>query len=137
MALASGLAAGSAANEDIVRAVAKAGRRKERSFTACGQPLFQAGLRFSRNERMPSRASSPARASASTAAVSAASFSEIGALPLEWNWLVGEYQHNPDAKIVHYTLGGPYFDEYRSCDYAEEWFEENRRMNYAVKPARG
>jgi hypothetical protein len=56
----------------------------------------------------------------------------VGELPLEWNWLVGEYKHNPDAKIVHYTLGGPYFDEYRGCDYAEEWFEENRRMNFAA-----
>ncbi len=56
----------------------------------------------------------------------------IGELPLEWNWLVGEYPHNPTAKIVHYTLGGPYFSEYRGCDYAEEWFEENRRMNFAA-----
>ena len=56
----------------------------------------------------------------------------IGDLPLEWNWLVGEYKHNPDAKIVHYTIVGPYFDEYRGCDYAEEWFEENRRMNFAA-----
>jgi hypothetical protein len=55
----------------------------------------------------------------------------IGDLPLEWNWLVGEYQRNPDAKIVHFTIGGPYFDEYRDCDYAEEWFEEHRRLNYA------
>ena len=56
----------------------------------------------------------------------------IGELPLEWNWLVGEYKHNPDAKIVHYTIGGPYFDEYRGCDYAEEWFEENRRANFTA-----
>lgn len=56
---------------------------------------------------------------------------DIGDLPLEWNWLVGEYTRNPDAKIVHFTIGGPYFDEYRGCDYAEEWLEENRRMNYA------
>ena len=56
----------------------------------------------------------------------------IGSLPLEWNWLVGEYAHNPDAKIVHYTIGGPYFDEYRDCDYAGEWFEENRRMIFAA-----
>jgi hypothetical protein len=56
----------------------------------------------------------------------------IGELPLEWNWLVGEYKHNPAAKIVHFTIGGPYFDEYRGCDYAEEWFEEHRRMNFAA-----
>jgi hypothetical protein len=48
----------------------------------------------------------------------------IGELPLEWNWLVGEYAYNPAAKIVHFTIGGPYFDEYRACDYAGEWFAE-------------
>ena len=48
----------------------------------------------------------------------------IGELPLEWNWLVGEYPYNGGAKIVHFTLGGPYFEAYRKCDYAEEWFAE-------------
>jgi hypothetical protein len=48
----------------------------------------------------------------------------IGELPLEWNWLVGEYEHNPRARIAHFTIGGPYFPEYRACDYAEEWFAE-------------
>ncbi|HYD58627.1 MAG TPA: glycosyltransferase [Burkholderiales bacterium] len=52
----------------------------------------------------------------------------IGALPLEWNWLVGEYDYSPSAKIVHYTLGGPYFDAYRTCDYADEWFAEFQAM---------
>src|SRR3989442_10625117 len=33
----------------------------------------------------------------------------IAALPLEWNWLVGEYPHNPDAKIAHFPRGGPHF----------------------------
>jgi hypothetical protein len=54
--------------------------------------------------------------------------SAIGELPLEWNWLVGEYTYNPAAKIVHYTIGGPYFDDYRNCDYAEEWFAEVESM---------
>ena len=48
----------------------------------------------------------------------------IGELPLEWNWLVGEYAYNPHAKIVHFTIGGPYFDAYRDCDYSQEWFAE-------------
>ena len=48
----------------------------------------------------------------------------IGALPTEWNWLVTEYDYAPAAKIVHYTLGGPWFEPYRSCDYAAEWFAE-------------
>jgi len=46
----------------------------------------------------------------------------IGSLPLEWNWLVGEYDYNPDAKNVHWTLGGPYFKDYQDSDYADEWF---------------
>ena len=52
----------------------------------------------------------------------------IGALPLEWNWLVGEYDYNAGAKLVHYTIGGPYFDAYRACHYAEEWFAEFESM---------
>ena len=52
----------------------------------------------------------------------------IGELPKEWNWLVSEYPRNPDAKLLHYTIGGPYFDEYGMCDHAEEWFMEHRAM---------
>jgi len=59
--------------------------------------------------------------------------SAIGGLPLEWNWLVGEYNYNPAAKIVHYTIGGPYFDDYRNCDYAEEWFAELESMRSVAK----
>jgi hypothetical protein len=59
----------------------------------------------------------------------------IGGLDLEWNWLVGEYKHNPDARIVHYTRGGPYFREYASCDYAEEWRAELKLMNSTVEGA--
>jgi len=52
----------------------------------------------------------------------------IGELPLEWNWLVGEYAYNAAAKIVHFTIGGPYFAAYRDCDYAAEWFAEFESM---------
>ena len=52
----------------------------------------------------------------------------IGELALEWNWLVGEYPRKADAKIVHFTRGGPYFPDYRNCDYAEEWFAEFESM---------
>ena len=47
----------------------------------------------------------------------------VGKVDEEWNWLVGEYEHNPNAKLVHYTEGGPYFKNYKNCDYAEEWFD--------------
>lgn len=45
----------------------------------------------------------------------------IGELPLEWGWLDTEYRHNPEAKLVHYTLGSPCFKEYAECDHAAEW----------------
>ena len=46
----------------------------------------------------------------------------IGELPLEWNWLVGEYEHKDDVKNVHYTEGGPWFEEYKDVDYSQDWF---------------
>jgi len=45
----------------------------------------------------------------------------IGDLPLEWNWLAGEYESKKDIKCVHYTEGGPWFTDYVNCDYSEEW----------------
>ena len=47
----------------------------------------------------------------------------VGPLPLEWNWLVGEYDDNPQAKLLHYTLGGPWFRDYQQCDRAQDWFD--------------
>ena len=52
----------------------------------------------------------------------------IGDLPLEWNWLVGEYEHKEDVNNVHYTKGGPYFKDYENCDYASDWFNEYTGM---------
>lgn len=47
---------------------------------------------------------------------------EIGELDVTWNWLVGEYADPPkNVKNVHWTNGGPYFDEYRDIDFADEW----------------
>ena len=47
----------------------------------------------------------------------------IGGLPLHWNWLVCEYEYKSDASNVHFTEGGPWFDDYKDVDYADEWFE--------------
>jgi hypothetical protein len=57
----------------------------------------------------------------------------IGELPVVWNYLVNEYEYRPDAKIVHFTDGGPYFSEYRNDDYADEWFTMRDRMLYAAQ----
>lgn len=52
--------------------------------------------------------------------------SQIGFLPLDLNHLVGEYEPKPDARILHWTLGGPWFD--RRCDHADRWFAARARM---------
>jgi hypothetical protein len=54
----------------------------------------------------------------------------IGELPREWNHLVGEYDPNPDAKIVHHTLGGPWFNETKDAEYAHEWFAMRDKMKH-------
>jgi hypothetical protein len=55
---------------------------------------------------------------------------QIGELDRTWNHLVGEYAPNPDAKIVHFTLGGPWFAKYRDCEAASDWRAEEGRMLY-------
>ncbi len=56
---------------------------------------------------------------------------EIGNLDIRWNWLVGEYTNPPaDVMNVHWTLGGPYFKEYQSVDFSEEWFNEAAMMAF-------
>lgn len=57
----------------------------------------------------------------------------IGSLPHEWNHLVGEYPRNEDAKLIHYTVGGPYFHEYEHCEYSEEWFQERAMMTACLQ----
>ena len=57
----------------------------------------------------------------------------IGALPVTWNYLVGEMTMPGVPKLIHYTLGGPYFDAYRECEHADLWFAEQRLMNHAAK----
>ena len=52
----------------------------------------------------------------------------IGALPQGWNHLVGYNADDPEAALVHFTEGGPYFEAYRDCAYASEWFAARDRM---------
>lgn len=53
---------------------------------------------------------------------------QIGELPVTWNYLVNEYEKRDDANIVHFTDGGPYFEEYKDDDYSDEWFAAKERM---------
>ena len=58
---------------------------------------------------------------------------EIGSIPLEWNFLVGEQTPTDTLpKLIHYTLGGPYFDDYDGVDYSDEWKNYHLSMNYST-----
>jgi hypothetical protein len=53
----------------------------------------------------------------------------IGSLPLEWNWLVGEYEPNVQAKNLHFTLGGPWHGSQYACgSAADDWMLERDVM---------
>lgn len=58
--------------------------------------------------------------------------SKVGNLPKSWNYLVGEdidASQYGDPDLVHYTLGGPYFDKYVDCQFSEEWYEYHAEAN--------
>ena len=49
----------------------------------------------------------------------------IGALPERWNWLEG-WNDKPDDGVpaaIHYTRGGPWFDDWKDVDYADLWLD--------------
>ena len=52
----------------------------------------------------------------------------IGDIPIEWNWLAIEYPNNPDAKLVHYTLGTPCFKDYSESSMSDSWFDFYKRL---------
>ena len=54
----------------------------------------------------------------------------IGELPPEWNWLPDEYGDNSDAKLLHYTLGTPCFQEFADTPQANEWHRERILTEY-------
>ncbi len=52
----------------------------------------------------------------------------IGELPHRWNHLVDYDALDNGVAIVHFTSGGPYFDEYRGCGFTREWDEELKQV---------
>ena len=57
----------------------------------------------------------------------------IGELSREWNWLPDEYGPNPDAKLLHYTLGTPCFHEFATTPMADEWHREHLLADYCLQ----
>jgi hypothetical protein len=53
---------------------------------------------------------------------------EIGELDKGWNYLEGWYPaHYDKLNAIHYTRGGPWFENNRECDFADIWLEELER----------
>ena len=48
----------------------------------------------------------------------------IGPLPPEWNVLVGEQGLRENPKLLHWTLGGPWWHAYSDAPYADLWRAE-------------
>jgi len=62
------------------------------------------------------------------------SLDEVGEIPFEWNYLcdtksLGGQERVTKPKLVHYTLGGPFFEETIECEYYSEWIEIYERVN--------
>lgn len=49
---------------------------------------------------------------------------EIGKLDHTWNYLVGVYHDIETPKLIHYTEGGPWFENYRNCEFHTVWKKE-------------
>lgn len=53
---------------------------------------------------------------------------EIGRLDHTWNYLVGVYNDIDVPKLIHYTEGGPWFENYRNCEFHRLWKNELQDM---------
>ena len=55
---------------------------------------------------------------------------DIGSLPVEWNWLEGWNEKPAEGapKAVHFTRGGPWFENWQNVDYADRWLAEREAM---------
>ena len=53
---------------------------------------------------------------------------EIGSLNHTWNYLVGVYKDIEIPNLIHYTEGGPWFENYRDCEFNNLWKKELQDM---------
>jgi len=57
----------------------------------------------------------------------------IGALPRQWNVLVGEQKIPKDFKSLHFTVGGPYFKKYKKSVGSNFWFKYKKIMEQGLE----
>lgn len=51
---------------------------------------------------------------------------KVGGIPLTYNYLVDEYEtiEHEKIKMLHYTIGGPWYQEFTNCSYSNVWNKE-------------
>src|SRR5258706_10244811 len=59
---------------------------------------------------------------------------KIGSIPKIWNYLVGEGNQclPEEARLIHFTDGGPWFKEYEDCEFSDEWKNELGDMTHGI-----
>ena len=57
----------------------------------------------------------------------------IGAVPETWNWLEGwsEAPAEGHPNVVHFTRGGPWFDDWQDVAFGDLWLEEEKALTSA------
>jgi lipopolysaccharide biosynthesis glycosyltransferase len=60
----------------------------------------------------------------------------VGAIPPRWNHLVDYQEAEPIENLsnLHYTIGGPWFEDFKNCGYSEPWWKE---LDATVLPLKG
>jgi hypothetical protein len=56
----------------------------------------------------------------------------VGSLTPDWNHLVGYDAPNPEANLVHFTMGIPCWPETKGCEFSEAWHKELKSANSTV-----
>jgi lipopolysaccharide biosynthesis glycosyltransferase len=56
---------------------------------------------------------------------------DIGALPVEWNWLEGwnKKPTNGTPNAIHFTRGGPWFEHWQNVEYGSLWLAERAMLD--------
>lgn len=64
---------------------------------------------------------------------------DIGSLPVKWNWLEG-WNKKPARGMpgaVHFTRGGPWFEQWQNVDYGDLWIAERAMLESGVSSTQG
>lgn len=63
---------------------------------------------------------------------------DIGEVPFVWNFLVGHNKVDEGTypKAIHYTMGGPWFERYKDCEFADLWLKELEELENEKKDSK-